>query len=280
MKCSLIISVYNDIKTLLLIFEALKVQTEKDFEVLIADDGSSKDFVEGVKKLISEAPFKVLHIWHEDKGWRKEIILNKAIVASSTEYLIFIDGDCIPHKKFIKEHLRFAAYGKVVAGRRVMLSQKITEAITPELIASGKLHSYILPRILWAGLKKEVRHAEEAIRLTNGFLRHFFLEERWEGLLGCNFSIYKDDLLEINGFDERFLAPSIGEDTDIEARLNRIGIYSKVERHALTVYHKYHKLNHSGATNNTKFFDENNANNVAWTPYGIEKKEAPKIDEE
>lgn len=280
MKCSLIISVYNDIKTLSLIFEALKVQTEKDFEVLVADDGSGKEFVDKVRELVLKAPFKATHIWHEDKGWRKEIILNRAIEASSTEYLIFIDGDCIPHKKFIAEHLRLASYGKVVAGRRVMLSQKLTDSITPELIASGKMHTYILPRILWAGLKREVRHAEEAIRLTNGFLRHFFLEERWEGLLGCNFSIYKDDLLEINGFDERFSAPSIGEDTDIEARLNRIGIYAKVERHLLTVYHKYHKLNHSGAENNLKFFNENNKNNTTWTPYGIVKGDAPKREEE
>ena len=99
MKCSLVIMVYNDIKTLTLTFESLKIQTEKDFEVIIADDGSNSDFVSKLQKLISEANFKVKHIWHEDNGWQKEIVMNKAIVASESDYIIFIDGDCIPHKR-------------------------------------------------------------------------------------------------------------------------------------------------------------------------------------
>ena len=272
--------VYNDIRTLSLTFESLKTQTEKDFEVIIADDGSGQEFVSKLNALMSEAPFKVKHIWHEDEGWRKEIIMNKAIVASESEYLIFIDGDCIPHKRFIEEHLRFADYGKVVAGRRVMLSKEITDALTPELFASGKAHRYIFPRVLWGGLTKKVRHAEEVIRLTNGFLRHLFLNERWEGLLGCNFSMYKQDILEVNGFDERFTSPAVGEDTDLEARLNRIGIYCKVERHIATVYHKWHVMDHSGTTNVSAIFDENTANGVSWTKYGIIKGEQPVEEEE
>ena len=78
MICSLIISVYNDARFLAMIFEALKRQTEKDFEVVIADDGSGKDFVEALNRMTKNAPFPVTHVWHEDKGWRKDIILNKA----------------------------------------------------------------------------------------------------------------------------------------------------------------------------------------------------------
>ena len=280
MKCSLIIMVYNDIRTLTLTFESLKTQTEKDFEVIIADDGSRPEFVSKLNTLIAEAPFKVKHIWHEDKGWRKEIVMNKAIVAAESDYLIFIDGDCIPHKKFIEDHLRFAQYGKVVGGRRVMLTKEVTDSLTPELFASGKAHRYILPRVLWGGLTKKVRHAEEVIRLSNGFLRHLFLNDRWEGLLGCNFSMYKDDILEVNGFDERFTSPALGEDTDLEARLNRIGIYCKVERHIATVYHKWHIMDHSGTTDNNAIFNENNTNEVTWTPFGIIKGEKPVQEEE
>lgn len=271
MKCSLIISVYNDIKTLILILEALKIQTEKAFEVIIADDGSNERFVEELNKQIEKSPLKIIHLWHEDKGWRKEIILNKAIVTATTRYLIFIDGDCIPHKRFIEEHLSLSQKGYAIGGRRVMLSQELTQKITPELIASGKLHTYLLPRILWQGIIGKIRHAEEVIRISNKWLRKKILKERLHDLLGCNFSIYKDDLLKINGFDERFANPSVGEDTDIEARLNRIGIYCKVERHITTVYHKWHKLNHSGAENNAQYFQENNKNEISWTPYGIAK---------
>ena len=250
MKCSLIISVYNDIKTLILILEALKIQTEKEFEVIVADDGSDNDFVERLREYIEKSPYKITHLWHEDKGWRKEIILNKAIVASTTNYLIFIDGDCIPHKRFIEEHLSLAKKGFAIGGRRVMLSEELTKKVTPQLIASGNLHTYLLPRVLWQGITGKIRHAEEIIRITNKWLRKKLFKERLHDLLGCNFSIHKEDLLKINGFDERFAHPSVGEDTDIEARLNRIGIYCKVERHIITVYHKWHKLNHSGAENN------------------------------
>lgn len=272
MKCSLIISVYNDIKTLILILEALKIQTEKEFEVIVADDGSDNDFVERLREYIGKSPYKITHLWHEDKGWRKEIILNKAIVASTTNYLIFIDGDCIPHKRFIEEHLSLAKKGFAIGGRRVMLSEELTKKVTPQLIASGKLHTYLLPRVLWQGITGKIRHAEEIIRITNKWLRKKLFKERLHDLLGCNFSIHKDDFLKINGFDERFAHPSVGEDTDIEARLNRIGIYCKVERHIITVYHKWHKLNHSGAENNAQYFQENNKKEIAWTPYGIVKE--------
>lgn len=273
MKCSLIISVYNDIKTLILILEALKIQTEKEFEVIVADDGSNEDFVKLLTEYIVQVPYKVIHLWHEDKGWRKEIILNKAITAATSEYLIFIDGDCIPHKKFIEEHLSLAEKGFAIGGRRVMLSEGLTKKITPELIRTGKLHNFLLPRVLWQGTIGKIRHAEEVIRIPNKWLRKRVLKKRTHDLLGCNFSIYKDDILKINGFDERFSHPSVGEDTDIEARLNRIGIFCKVERHIITVYHKWHKMNHSGAENNAQFYQENNKKKISWTPYGIKKGE-------
>lgn len=273
MKCSLVIMVYNDIKTLTLTFESLKIQTEKDFEVIIADDGSNSDFVSKLQKLISEANFKVKHIWHEDNGWQKEIVMNKAIVASESDYIIFIDGDCIPHKRFIEEHLKLAKEGQVVAGRRVMLTKEVTESLTPKLIASGRMHNYVWPRILWAGLTGKINQAEAVIRLPL-FLRKVIIPKKRTGLLGCNFSLYKKDILAVNGFDERFLYPAVGEDTDLEYRLNRIGIYCTVERHLATVYHIWHKLDHTGEEKNLPLFEENNSNNVSWTPYGIIKEDS------
>jgi glycosyltransferase involved in cell wall biosynthesis len=265
--------VYNDIKTLTLTFESLKIQTEKDFEVIIADDGSNSDFVSKLQKLISEANFKVKHIWHEDNGWQKEIVMNKAIVASESDYIIFIDGDCIPHKRFIEEHLKLAKEGQVVAGRRVMLTKEVTESLTPKLIASGRMHNYVWPRILWAGLTGKINQAEAVIRLPL-FLRKVIIPKKRTGLLGCNFSLYKKDILAVNGFDERFLYPAVGEDTDLEYRLNRIGIYCTVERHLATVYHIWHKLDHTGEEKNLPLFEENNSNNVSWTPYGIIKEDS------
>lgn len=273
MNCSLIISVYNDIRYLTFIYEALKLQTRKDFEVVIADDGSNTQSVAKIKELIAGAPFPTTHVWHEDNGWQKNIILNKAVVAAKSDYLIFIDGDCIPHRKFIEEHLHLALEGRVVAGRRVQLTPKVDKELTVEDIKKGRLHRKALFNGLISGLKRETRHTEEVIRITNGFIRHLILNERYGGVLGCNFSLYKDDLLSVNGFDERYKLPAIGEDTDVEARLNRIDIYAKVERHILTVYHKSHIRKVIDESANEAILSENNNNLISWTPYGIKKGE-------
>ena len=101
---SIIIAVYNNTAWLKMIFAMLQQQTYKNFEVVIADDGSSPENVQEMNEMASKASFPVQHIWHEDKGWRKDIILNKAVVASKAEYLVFLDGDCIPEKHFVKDH--------------------------------------------------------------------------------------------------------------------------------------------------------------------------------
>lgn len=271
MKASLIIAFYNNTRYLALIFEALKRQTERDFEVIIADDGSNPDSVKIVDRLISEAPFPVNHVWHEDKGWRKNIILNKSVVAAKSDYIIFLDGDCIPHHKFIAEHTSMSTHGTVVAGRRVQLTHVLSEAVTPRIISSGRLHSYVMPRMLWAGIKGEERHVDEGLRMTNKTMRRLFMNKRRRGILGCNFSMYKEDLMKVNGFDERFLLPGTGEDTDLEERLNRVGIFCRVESHHITVYHRKHKREDL-INENVALYEENNRNNVSWTPYGIVKE--------
>ena len=103
---SLIVSFYNKVELLKLIFAALEVQTYHNFEVIIADDGSKPEVVEEITRIKSDYFFAIKHIWHEDKGWQKNIILNQAVTASEGEYLIFIDGDCIPEKHFIQEHVQ------------------------------------------------------------------------------------------------------------------------------------------------------------------------------
>ena len=123
---SLIVSFYNRIDFLKLIFAALEQQSYLDFEVIIADDGSRVEIVQELELQIEKASFQVKHIWHEDIGWRKNTVLNNAIVASESNYIIFIDGDCIPHPHFIEEHLNSRVPNQTICGRRVTLTKKIT----------------------------------------------------------------------------------------------------------------------------------------------------------
>ena len=238
---SLIISFYNKIELLKLILAALELQTYRDFEVVIADDGSKNEVVTEIESIASNYFFPIKHIWHEDNGWQKEIILNKAIVATEGEYIIFIDGDCIPNKHFVKEHAESKTENRMICGRRVLLTENVSKKLTAEKIRNGYLDFKIGVPLFYETLfcGKET-FLENMIRIHNKTLRKLFLKDKKRYLLGCNFSVWKSDLIKANGFDERFNYPGTGEDTDLEARLGRMGVITISKKHIITIFHYYH----------------------------------------
>jgi len=227
---SLIISFYNKINLLRMVFAGLERQTFKDFEVIIADDGSDPEIVKEITAMMPALPFTLKHVWHEKKGWQKNKILNEAILVAESEYLIFIDGDCIPHPKFIQEHIETRLKGKVISGRRVMLTKNISEKLTVEKIRKG----YLDYRVCLPLLKESIFNGKKTklsymLRIRNKALRRLFIRDKVRNVIGCNFSVWKEDLLKVNGFDERFVNPGFGEDTDLDNRLRRIGIFQYQE---------------------------------------------------
>ncbi len=269
---SLIISFYNKIDFLKLIFAGLEQQTCADFEVIIADDGSREEVVQEVKLLIKSASFPVMHLWQEDNGWQKNTILNKAIVASEAEYIIFIDGDCIPHPLFIQEHLNSRVPNQVVCGRRVTLTKHISAQIDTAKIQNKYFHLNLFSQLLKESIVgKEQTRIRHMIRITNKTLRRLFVKDKAKGILGCNFSVWKQDLMNINGFDERFVYPGMGEDSDLENRLRQNGVMLVSKKFYVTVYHLYHGPLGAYDDRNYILFNENLENNVTYTPYGIVK---------
>ena len=266
---SIIIPFYNGIDWLEMIFVALGKQTFKDFEVIVADDGSREDVVARLEELMARQPFPVTHLWQEDCGFRKNRMLNKAVVQSRTEYLIFLDGDCIPHRKFVEEHCKARREGFGVAGRRVDLPAALSEGMSVGKVASPGFERKLVWPLLYAGIVRGEKHMENCIRITSPTLRRWFIRQRYEGILGCNFSMYKSDLLKANGFDERYVNPGTGEDTDLEDRLVRLGIRPLVMNHYATVYHKKHRRLDIHNEANRILYEENTRNRVGRTPYGI-----------
>ena len=147
-EASLIVTFYNKIDEFKLVLESIKLQTFNNFELIIADDGSNKKAVGELKRSLERFPFDLQHIWHEDKGFRKTTILNKAINASRSAYLIFMDGDCILHSKFVEEHISNRKRNTVLAGKRVNLSKKVTEELTAEKVRNRVLERYYLLYLL------------------------------------------------------------------------------------------------------------------------------------
>jgi len=265
-QASLIIAFYNNPDILDLTLAGLRRQTTRDFEIIIADDGSEERVTDYLKRLISRSDFILKHVWQEDQGFRKNRILNKAVLNADSEYLIFIDGDCIPHREFIQEHLSNRRPGFCLTGRRVNLSENILRRLSPELIERGYLET-LWPCLVFDSLFGSSRDVEKGLYIRSVLLRRM-LNHKQRGILGCNFSLYKSDLLAINGFDERYQRPSIGEDSDVEFRLGLSGIRVKSLNHMAVQYHLYHKPSER-PQENLDLFSVVRAERKAYTPYGI-----------
>lgn len=243
MLTSVIISIYKDVKALKAILDALQVQTTLEFEIIVSEDGESQEVKEFLKSYSCKIP--LIHSTQEDKGFRKNRALNSALRKSTGDYLIFIDGDCVPHPRFVEQHQLLSEKDKYLAGRRVMVGPKFSERFYGDFDIKAFSSSF-LRKVLPLTLDKTT-FFEEGIFIKSEKINNFLMKNhppKW--LLGCNFSCYKQALLDINGFDEDYENPAHGEDTDIEWRLQKAGYSLKSVRHRAIVYHLDHKESQHG----------------------------------
>ncbi len=237
---SLIIAVYNKPEVLRLVLAACARQSLREFEIVIADDGSGP----AVRQVIDEArrhwSLPITHLWHEDSGWQKNRMLNNAIRASQGGHCVFIDGDCIPGRDFLLDHWQQREEGKVLLGRRAEMSKRWSESLTPESITSGQFEHYGWKE--WMdGVRGDALRIEDGLRMPAAWLRRLLLRSV-RGMLGSNFSVAKEHLVAINGFDELYNGPGCGEDSDVQYRLSLIGITGKSLRNLAIQYHVWHPL--------------------------------------
>lgn len=257
---SVIIGFYKDARALTLVLSGLARQGREDFEVIVADDGSPRDAFEAAAGA-HDWPFPLVHSWHEDRGWRKNEALNRALARSRGSYLLFLDGDCVPHRRWLDDHDRARRPGVLLAGRRVFLSEPRTASLTPEDVRAGCLEA---PLALLRDAFRGARHVEKGLRSPFGGTRSI------GGVSGCHWSVWREDLLAVNGFDNGYHGPGVGEDTDVEWRLNRHGILSRGIQHRAPLYHLWHpRLERSVETENFARFEARKASGVARCEDGL-----------
>lgn len=274
-KCSIIISVYKDTDSLDLILESLCNQTIIPDEIIISEDGNSiemSDYVEVAKEKYKK--LDINHLFQEDIGWRKNIALNRAIVASKYEYLIFIDGDCVPFDDFIENHLGQATKRIVFAGKRVELGENITREIRSKKLTVSKLTNnywlYVIKLI-----NDKTRHLEDILHISYKSFLSPYIKKEVNYIIGCNWSAFKEDILEINGFDETYTLPSVGEDVDLGWRFRGLGIELKSCRYNANLVHLYHKkrFDSSQGIINNAILKKNFDANKFFCDNGIKKKD-------
>lgn len=229
---SVILATYNDASLLEWSLAAFARQSFRDFELILADDGSRENYEAVLQKWAGRFARDVVHVRHERAGFRKTRIQNRAVAAAQTERLIFADIDCLPQRNFVRNHLLFLEPGVALTGRRVHIRKEI-------LPAAGKIYERGV-RLGMANLIWQWMHGQAKV-IEHGAELPVLFESRNNGILGCNFSVTKSDFAAVNGFNEEFLGRG-GEDTDIDLRLRRNGVRVRCLRNKLIEYHLMHEV--------------------------------------
>jgi len=236
-KVTVIVAIYKDIEALGIILDSLYTQTyQEDYEVIVAEDGEDK----AVKQYIESLKYKnLVHTTQKDKGWQKKKSLNNALRSSSGDLIIFLDGDCIPYNNLIENYVKMAEEKTILCGRRVELGEEFTRKLRSSELTLDTLQKKYL-RYYFKLMRDKTRHYEEGVVLSS-FLYQLKYKNKTSHILGCNFALNKEDIYAINGFNEDYTTPSVGEDTDIEHRLVLAGCRLKPTRNLTNVIHLYHE---------------------------------------
>ncbi|WFP48823.1 glycosyltransferase family 2 protein [Methylomonas sp. EFPC3] len=235
---SVIVTTYNRPPALLACLRSLQDQLDRNFEVLVADDGSGEATRQLIEREGKASPIPIRHIWHEDKGFRAGTIRNKAAANANGDYLIFMDGDCIAFPSFIARHRLLAETGYFVPGNRLLINAQGTE---DALNGNAALH--IKPLVFFIGLwlKRQLNRLLPLINLPLHAWR-YLNPYGWEKAMTCNLALWKSDFLAVNGFDEKFEGWGY-EDSDLVIRLIHFGCKRKEGRFAVPVLHLWHPYN-------------------------------------
>lgn len=233
MRAAVVVTTYNRPDALAAVLEGYLAQSDPDFELVIADDGSDERTAAVVQRYSARRPLK--HVWQEDRGFRAAAARNRAVAATSADYVVFTDGDCVPAPGFVAAHKRLAERGWFLAGNRILLSERLTKRALAEGLP---LHSWDWKRWLAERSSGDVNRLLPLLRLPDGAFRRA-QPRRWEGAKTCNLSVWRESLVRVNGLDEAYEGWGL-EDSDLVIRLLHAGERHKNARFATPLFHLWH----------------------------------------
>ena len=258
MSLSLIITTYNWPESLELVLKSIECQTITPKEVIIADDGSTSETKELVSRFLQDSELNIIYSWQEDKGFRAAKSRNKAIVKANTNYIVLIDGDMILHPRFIEDHISNAKAGYFVQGSRVLLTQKKTKQVLDQqkinlsFFSSGLLN------------RKNAFYSNSLSRMSRD--KNFL-----GGIKSCNMAFYRQDCINVNGFNNDFKGWG-REDSEFIVRLFNNGIKRKSLHYNAIQYHLWHNENKNPLLHRNDAILQNALfNKLQWCDNGIDR---------
>jgi len=238
MQISVVVTTYNRPDALRAVLVGLASQRDRGFEICVADDGSRDDTRTLVETFAAASPVPVEHLWQEDRGFRAAAARNRATAVARGEYIVFLDGDCVPRMDFIGRHRALAERGWMVAGNRVLLGEAFTRTALEQKLP---LHDWNDAQWRAAHQRGEINRTLPLLHLPLGPLRKL-APSRWQRVRTCNLGIWRSDLRAVNGFDESFEGWGY-EDSDLAVRLINAGVGRKEGAYATGVLHLWHREN-------------------------------------
>ena len=232
---SVIVTTYNRADALEAVLAALARQTDRQFEVVMADDGSGPATSAVIDRWRSRIGVPLSHVWQVHRGFRAAEIRNRAILASHGDYCIFLDGDCLVRPDFIARHRRLAERGWFVTGNRVLLSAALTETVLRERLQP---HMWTAGQWVRERIRGGVNRLAAVPRVPLGPARKLTARQ-WRGARSCNLAVWRSDLDRVDGFDAGFGGWG-REDSDLLIRLIHSGVRRKDGRFATGVIHLWH----------------------------------------
>lgn len=253
---SFIVLTYNRVDALIQVLNALAPQCGAHHEIVIADDGSSVPSVAVLRQQLPAFRCAVKHVWHPDIGFTASRARNLGAMASTADYLVFLDGDCVPNARFVRAHEELAEKGCFVNGNRVLLSERLSKQVTSGQV--DLMRASYLNWLLWRirGDINKLTHWVYWPQAPGRYESQF----RWKQIRSCNFALWRDDFWAVNGFDESFEGWG-HEDADLVLRLHQYGLRRKNGFFSTEVYHLWHRQNsrHAEDTNHQRVIDRSKA---------------------
>ncbi len=240
-SATVIVSTYNRPRSLELVLAGFARQTHRDLELIVADDGSGEETARVIRDFQERAPMRVRHLWQEDRGFCKTTILNRAAVEAESDYLIFCDGDCLPHRGFVEGHVAARDPARFLFGHAVFLGPDASEALTVEDVESGRFESWPWSKIT-RGLRGDDRRMYNGLYLGSGRIARTidgWFDRNGRRARGRNLSMWRADLMAVNGWNQDYERPG-REDDDLVLRLHRLGRTGRSVRFRAVLYHLYH----------------------------------------
>jgi glycosyltransferase involved in cell wall biosynthesis len=235
-RIALIVTTYNRPDALARVLAGCGAQTDQAFDVIVADDGSRDDTRLAVETAAKTASYPLRHVWHPDDGFRAAEIRNRGVLATDADYLVFLDGDCVPRPDFVARHRALAEPGRLLSGSRILLSEEMTRDVIAQ-----QTDIHLKDLAYWFSSWRAGRINKFLPLLVPGLpVPRTFNDTSLRGIKSCNLGVWRSDFERVNGFDQSFVGWG-HEDADLAVRLYNAGVRRKRGFCATEVFHLWHR---------------------------------------